>query len=120
MLVDVNVLSRCLRTVCVWLRLEGDNWKWLALIAGVALAVRVAWVLATVPMPNWDAADYDGRAWRLATGEGYVAPDGTPTAFRPVGYPAFLATIYAVFGHSWIAGYIANAILSTARRDTDV
>ena len=85
MLVDVNVLSRCLRTVCVWLRLEGDNWKWLALIAGVALAVRVAWVLATVPMPNWDAADYDGLAWRL--GKGMWHPMELPPLFDPSGIP---------------------------------
>ena len=112
-MVDAGVFSVCLRTAGSWLRVEGDDWKWLSLVVGVALVVRVAWVLATVPMPDWDAAEYDGLAWRLASGEGYVAPDGTPTAFRPVGYPAFLAAIYLVFGHSWTAGYIANAILST-------
>ena len=83
------------------------------MIVGVALVVRVAWVLVTLPIPGWDAAEYDGLAWRLASGEGYVASDGTPTTFRPVGYPAFLAAIYTISGHSWIAGYIANAILST-------
>ena len=41
-----------------------------------------------------------------------MTSDGTATAFRPVGYPAFLAALYGVFGHSWSAGYIANAILS--------
>ena len=95
-----------------WLWVEGDDGRWLALIVGAALVVRVAWILATLPMPYWDAAEYDGLAWRLANGEGYVAPDGSPTAYRPVGYPAFLAAIYVVFGHSWAAGYFANAILS--------
>ena len=95
-----------------WLRLESDDYKCLALIVGVALVIRIAWVLTTNPMPGWDAADYDGLARRLANGEGYVNSDGTPTAFRPVGYPAFLSAVYIVFGYSWTAGYIANAILS--------
>ena len=95
------------------LQIESNDLKWLVSIATIALAVRVAWVLATLPMPGWDAAEYDGLAWRLATGEGYVDSEGKPTAYRPVGYPAFLSVIYAIFGHSWLAGYIANAILST-------
>ena len=41
-----------------------------------------------------------------------MTSDGTPTAFRPVGYPAFLSVVYMVFGHSWLAGYIVNTILS--------
>ena len=49
--------------------------------------------------------------WRLATGQGYVSDDGVPTAYWPVGYPAFLAVVYLCFGHSWLAAGVANAIL---------
>ena len=56
---------------------------------------------------------YDRLAWSLASDGEYVTEDGAPTAFRPVGYPAFLAAIYVVFGRSWLAGGMANALLGT-------
>ena len=93
------------------LRLEpADGWR-LALIVAIAFAVRLAWTLATQQPPGSDAAVYDGLAWRLASGEGYVNPDGTPHVFLPVGWPAFLAAVYVVFGHSWTAAGVANAML---------
>ena len=97
-----------------WLRVEEGDHKWLALILGTALAVRIAWTLVFQAPPSNDAAEYDGLAWRLASGQGYVTADGTPTAYRPVGYPAFLAALYLIFGHSWLIGGIANAFLGTA------
>lgn len=99
------------QTLCAWLRLEGDDGKRLALIVAVALVVRVTWVLVFQTPPASDAAAYDGLALRLAQGEGYVTADGTPTAFWPIGYPAFLATLYIIFGHSWLAAGLANAFL---------
>ena len=84
---------------------------WLALIVVGALAVRAAWVVVFQTPPFEDAEAYDELGWRLARGQGYVTADGTPTAFWPVGYPAFLAAIYAVFGHSWVAAGMANALL---------
>ena len=54
---------------------------------------------------------YDRLAWSLARDREYVSEDGIPTAFRPVGYPAFLAAVYTAFGRSWVAGGIANALL---------
>lgn len=86
---------------------------WLVLIIGLALVVRVGWVLISQTTPVSEASVYDGLAWSLASDGKYVDKDGTPTAFRPVGYPAFLAGIYMVFGHSWTAGGIANALLGT-------
>ena len=107
------MISRIRKTLEDRLWIESDNVTWLALIVAAALVIRVVWILSTLPMPNWDAAEYDGLAWRLASGEGYVNDEGRSTAFRPVGYPAFLSVIYFFFGHSWLAGYITNAILST-------
>lgn len=100
-------------TLADWLRLEDDDYKWLTLIVCVALAIRVARVVLFQTPPVSDAADYDVLAWRLAQGKGYVTADGTPTAFWPVGYPVFLAGIYLVFGYSWLAAGIANALLGT-------
>ena len=108
------LLSMTLRMIGDWLWADESDYKWLALIVSVALAIRFAWVLLFQTPPTSDAAEYDSLAWRLANGEGYVTSDGTPTAFWPVGYPAFLAAVYTVFGHSWLAAGIANALLGTA------
>lgn len=102
-------------SIANWLCVEGDDYKWLALIVGVALAIRVMWVLVfqIPPILGSDAAAYDRLGWRLAQGQGYVTGDGTPTAYWPVGYPAFLAAIYMIFGYSWLAAGIASALLGT-------
>ena len=92
---------------------ETNAFIWLALIVGLALVVRVVWVLVSQTTPVNEASVYDRLAWSLASDKEYVSKDGTPTAFRPVGYPGFLASVYLVFGRSWIAGGIANALLGT-------
>ena len=94
-----------------WLRMGEGDFRRFALIMGVALAVRVAWVVMFQTPPGSDAAAYDELGWRLAQGQGYIWGDGTPTAFWPVGYPAFLAAIYLIFGYSWLAAGMANALL---------
>ena len=104
-------LRRGVDWLCGRLLVAREDRVRLALIVGIALVIRVAWVLLFQTSPMSDAAEYDGLAWRLANGEGYVKHDGTPTAFWPVGYPAFLAAIYVVFGHSWPAAGLANALL---------
>ena len=86
---------------------------WLVAILGLALIVRMSCILVAQADPTSMAAGYDRLAWSLANGSGFVTIDGTPTAYLPVGYPAFLAAIYAVYGHSWIVGGIANAVLGT-------
>ena len=83
------------------------------LVLGIALAIRVAWVLVSQTTPTSDADVYDRLAWTLANSGVYATSDGTATSYLPVGYPAFLAAIYAVFGHSWLAGGIVNAVLGT-------
>ena len=92
---------------------HGKDVRWLAAIILMALVIRCAWVLLFQTPPESDPAHYDELAWRLANGHGYSYDDGTPTAYRPVGYPAFLAIIYALFGHSWLAAGIANATLGS-------
>ena len=95
------------------LRVDKDDYKRLAAVVCFALAVRIVWTLVFQTAPASDAAAYDGLAWRLAEGYGYVAANGAPTAFWPVGYPAFLSAIYTVFGHSWLAAGVANALLGS-------
>ncbi len=89
------------------------------LAAGIllaALAIRVAWVLAT---PDYrlvhDALDYDNHAASIAAGEGFATSYGRATAFRPPLYPVFLAGVYWLVGGSdLVAARIANAFVGTA------
>jgi hypothetical protein len=73
----------------------------LALVA-LALAIRLVAAVAVCDDPlAFDARDYDRHARSIATGNGYAeafAPYEGPTAYRPPGFPAFLAAIYAVRG----------------------
>jgi hypothetical protein len=100
----------------------------------VALLLRVGYVVATPSyVPEHDARDYDRLACALVTGDGYPrastrtgegddcrrsAMPSHPTAFRPPGYPLFLAAVYSVARplgvDRWVAGRLAQAVLGTA------
>ena len=76
-------------------------------LAGVlvlaALAIRLGFVAALPGQLDLrDAADYDRHAVSIAGGEGYpsAAAPGRPTAYRPPGYPYFLAGVYRLAGVS--------------------
>ncbi|HEV2861479.1 MAG TPA: glycosyltransferase family 39 protein [Pyrinomonadaceae bacterium] len=81
------------------------------LIFLLALLVRLYAVAAHPAEPGGDAADYHRLAQGLAQGAGYVNGGGDPTAWRPPGYPAFLACVYALFGASVGAAAVAQAVL---------
>jgi 4-amino-4-deoxy-L-arabinose transferase-like glycosyltransferase len=70
----------------------------------LALAVRLMAAVAVFDDPlAFDARDYDRYARSIATGNGYpeaFAPYGGPTAYRPPGFPTFLAGAYALRGGS--------------------
>ncbi|MEA2444581.1 MAG: hypothetical protein QOJ12_1873 [Thermoleophilales bacterium] len=99
----------------------------------VALLVRVAFVLATPGyVPHHDDRDYDRLACGLVEGDGYsrVGPPrtaeacgdramhGGPTAYRPPGFPMFLAAVYTVSeplgADRWVTARLAQALLGTA------
>jgi 4-amino-4-deoxy-L-arabinose transferase-like glycosyltransferase len=91
----------------------------LAAIIVLALAARVALVLATPHyVPRTDAADYDRLAVALAN-HGHFPPSAVtpgPTAFRPPLFPAALAAVYKIVGVSsastrWEAGRLLEAAL---------
>ena len=77
------------------------------------LIVRMAWILIARVSPVSDYLWYFDRAAGLAAGSGYIAPNGLPTAYFPIGYPAFLAALFTGFGPSVLVAQVANAILST-------
>ena len=81
------------------------------LIFLAALGLRGCAVVSRPETPIADAADYHQLAASLADGRGYVNADGNATAWRPPGYPAFLATIYRATGPSVRAATLVQAFV---------
>lgn len=99
---------------------------WLAVILIVAAALRISWVVtaARTPQGLHDPTLYHLYARQIAEGRGYhqltreqlrelnpqgyqqavarnaVLPNGEPTAYYPVGYPATLGALYFVLTHT--------------------
>lgn len=86
-------------------------------LAGLGLVARlfvVLWAAGRFP-PVEDGRYYHVLATRIAQGHGYtwLWPDGAVTAVAhyPVGYPGFLAALYAAFAFEPAVAMIANAVL---------
>jgi 4-amino-4-deoxy-L-arabinose transferase-like glycosyltransferase len=94
------------------------------LLLALALVVRLGYVAVT---PGYqavnDAHNYDVHARSIAEGHGFARIGSGPTgqtAFRPPGYPYFLAGVYALTGDDrtaaetrYRAGRVANALVGT-------
>jgi 4-amino-4-deoxy-L-arabinose transferase-like glycosyltransferase len=95
------------------------------LLLVLALVLRLGYMALT---PDYkvvdDARDYDLHARSIALGQGFAHLGPGParrTAFRPPGYPYFLAGVYAIGGvqraadsRRFLLGRIANALVGTA------
>lgn len=92
-----------------------------ASLAAVAFAARMAFGLAVHAPPAWDGTLYERGARAIASGLGYscfmfgpLADPRVPTAYYPVGYPAYLGVLYTLFGTSaWVialGGALAGAL----------
>lgn len=94
------------------------------LIVGVALTVRVVWVVLAAHEPDGlnDMSRYLSSARAIAEGEGYVEPiTGQPTAYYPPGFPWFVGVIAIVSrplglydDHLPLAIGLAQAVLGAA------
>ncbi len=106
--------------------------RWAVAALVVALLLRVAFVAATPHyVPTHDDAQYDRLACAIVTDGSYPRlgpattptscgaphPGAAPTAFRPPGYPALLAGVYAVTApitdDRWTAARLVQAALGT-------
>ena len=86
---------------------------YLLIILSVSLILRFCSViLYTVPVEK-DSVRYDNIAWNLVQGKGFSLEPGTPAFLIGPAYPTFLAFIYSIFGHSYSAVLIVQALLST-------
>jgi len=84
----------------------------------VGFTLRLATSAALAAEPVWDGHYYDFGARQIAKGFGYadeVIRDGHlrwhPWCHYPVGYSAFLAAFYIVFGTGAFVAHVANAFV---------
>lgn len=79
---------------------------------GVALALRLAWVLwaSRDGFPLNDSMFYHYGAINIAEGQQY-GPFGVPSARWPPGYPALLSVVYRFTDGSALSGEVLNAFL---------
>ncbi len=97
-------------------RAHRDAWN----VALVALALRLVLVAFLEPEPVWDGRYFDALARHLARGDGYViASEGAgdslrPTAHYPVGFSAFLAAGYRLFGDKVGVAFVLQSLLGAA------
>ena len=80
---------------------------------GLAVALRVAWVLA-VDRKGFafnDALMYHTTGISLSEGDGYVPLTGGPTARWPPGFSTVLGGLYWLFGEEPLSGELFNALV---------
>lgn len=78
----------------------------------LAFSVRASYIINNQKGIESDEKLYDDLARGLLESKAYVTQEGVPTSYRPPLYPAFLALIYGIFGHSYFIVRIIQAILS--------
>ena len=93
-----------------WLQWSRFDRTALLLIFILALCLRLVFVLQIHYEPFSDMAHYDEIARNLLEGKGFSS-DGRITAYRPPGYPFFVASVYSIFGSSPVAVRVVQAIL---------
>lgn len=91
-----------------WLRRRLDVTQLqLLLLTGillVAAVLRIVWVIyaARTPRELHDPLFYMVSAGQISTGNGYRLPDGSPTAYYPIGYPGMLGAVFFFVRHTFI------------------
>ncbi len=104
---------KAIKMTAGWLSFKGkSDLSFIIILLLIAFLVRMVWIIWVKPSPVCDFSFYYKQGILLSQGHGYTGPDGRPTAFWPVGYPAFLAILFYVFGPSLFVGKLANVILS--------
>lgn len=87
---------------------------WFAVLFCAALIIRLGFVYRFGSTPVYDLLWNDAVGWNLASGNGFTASQVEPRVpgiYRTPGYPAFLAAVYSLFGHSYFAVYASQALL---------
>lgn len=88
-----------------------DHRHFLPCCFAVFVATRACLVLLLPVTTDFsDAGWYLHRAISIASGRGYSEGD-LPTAYWPIGYPAFLGALFFLFGPRPIVGQVGNIVL---------
>jgi len=82
----------------------------LPICLGVAFVLRVAWILCVHNHQVSDFTLYAHWGKEIASGRGFTIA-GHPTAYYPIGYPAYLGLLFHIFGPSEFAAKAANVLL---------
>lgn len=99
-----------------------SDWSWFSagvlkkkflLVLAAGLLFRLAVILFSNAPQVSDARDYDQMAVALAQ-TGTFRDNGVTTAYRPIGYVAFLAALYKISGHPLFLPQLLNVILDGA------
>ena len=96
-----------------------NNWlknrKLLLAIVLFGFLLRIGFVLSQRNEIYWvDGVEYHALAQQIVNGNGYVTTNGTPTAYRPIGYPLFLALLFEVGGTGLLWIRFMQVIISSA------
>ena len=75
------------------------------------VGIRLILILLVPVNPSSDAGWYFSRAVIISE-EGTFSEGGIPTAYWPVGYPAFLGLLFCITGPSLLSAQIANLLLA--------
>ncbi|MDN2674670.1 glycosyltransferase family 39 protein [Janthinobacterium sp. SUN026] len=90
------------------------DWLWLAIIAGIGLALRVAAIAGFQHVPEGDELAYRSMALNLLGGNGIVDSMGNRAMYN-VGYPLLiLAPVFFLFGDDLLAVRLVNMCLGGA------
>jgi 4-amino-4-deoxy-L-arabinose transferase-like glycosyltransferase len=92
------------------------SWSQIVCFSAVALGLRLIPVFLTANMGIAldDMFQYDALAQSIRLGQGFTWYGGIPTAARAPLYPLFLAAVYTLFGHSFTAARVSQALLASA------
>jgi 4-amino-4-deoxy-L-arabinose transferase-like glycosyltransferase len=88
-----------------------DSDKLVAVCLVVSIVLRLVCIVLFDVQPVSDYKFYYDVAASIADGRGAVF-NGRPTAYWPIGYPAFLASIFAVTGPSVLVAQLLNLALA--------
>ncbi|MBX3185733.1 MAG: glycosyltransferase family 39 protein [Labilithrix sp.] len=95
-----------------------DPTRFAVVLFALGLALRLVASFALAAEPVWDGHYYDFGARRIAGGFGYgddIVRDGVsvfhPWCHYPVGYSAYLALFYRLFGADQGVAHVANGIV---------
>lgn len=90
--------------------------KTLLTILLLAFGLRLFWMLWSPHIPPASITE-DAQIWRyameLSEGKGFRDPFGNYTAYRPIGYPAFLSLLIQIFGPRLFVAEFFQVIFGT-------